>query len=656
VRTLRFRVARVTGSQLFLGAGGLTEISIPGVTPVNETLSLPTVLAFDTRRLDTSHSEILIALTRQSADFPTRAGNDQGLPLARSEIAATDAESGLRRTVSLPAARTFALSGWATVSPGAPDDRIDALGGPRHGWSITSSSRFEGVPASRGSSAFDGDPSTSWVSDVYPALSIDFGQDAGALPLAAAGELLSGLPGVRRPVWHGGLQAPQPFLIIRAPKPVTLSSLRIVPGPRRYAAPASVQVATDGWRSPTLTVARDGTVALGRSVSTRTLAIKITSVHPPTGKPGGRLLRAVAISEIVSPLHPPPPRHTGRLVTPCGALAAVGPDGSVPLRAVGTMAALDEGTPLRIEGCGPFPLISLPAGRSTLIAPAGSVLRPDHLVLDSPAPAPLPPTPGGTASVSGGVSSTGIPKAATVHATAPSWLVLGEGYSSGWRASCRDRRGREHGLGAPVPIDGYANGWPIGPGCTRATFSFAPQQTADAGFIVSLVAAPVLLALLWLPRRRRHAAGRAVAPPDRPTETVYRPGLLPALSVGAVSTIVIGFLFGLPLGPLAVPIVWRGTTPRRLFTLGGLLLLAVPAAYLLRAATNAGGYDFGFAYDNLVGHWVAVSGICAIGGGCLLLLRPVRGAQPADPLTPPDARPRRSDRAPEPIGELNASL
>jgi arabinofuranan 3-O-arabinosyltransferase len=659
VSTLRFRVTRVTGSQLFLGAGGLSEIHIPGVTPktgIPESLSLPTLLAFDTRRLNTSHSEIVVAVTRDSADFPTRAGNDQGLPLARSEIGATDPESGLNRTVSLPAARTFTVDGWASVAPGARDDAIDALAGPSHGWSIRSSSRFEGVPASRGSSALDGNPSTSWVSDVYPSLTIDFGQDAGALPLAAAGELINGLPGVHRPVWRGALQAPQPFLKIQAPKPVLLSSLQLVAGPRRYASPATVQISTDGGESPVLTVARDGTVDLGRSVLTRHLIIRILSVHPPTGKPGARLLRAVAISEIVSPLHPPPPRRTGSLTTPCGTLYAIGPEGKIPMRAVGTVQALDRGSPLRIEGCGPVPFLSLPAGRSTILAPAGTVLRPDQLVLDSPAPAPLPSQPAGTASVAGGLSATGVPQGATVRTAGPGWLVLGESYSPGWRAACRGRNGLEHGLGAPTPIDGFANGWPITAGCTHATFTFAPQQTADAGYIVSLVALPVLVALLWFPRRRRRTAVPAAPPPDRPGDVFYKPSWLTAISIGTASTIVIGFLFGLPLGPLAMPIVWRGTSPRRLFTLGGLLLLVVPVAYLIRAATNVGGYDFGFAYDNLVGHWIAVSGVCCIAGGCLLQLLAARGPLPIDPLRPQGARPRPASPEPEPVEEMSASL
>ena len=44
VRTLRFRLTRIDGTQLLLGAGGIPEISIPGVTPIRETLVLPALL------------------------------------------------------------------------------------------------------------------------------------------------------------------------------------------------------------------------------------------------------------------------------------------------------------------------------------------------------------------------------------------------------------------------------------------------------------------------------------------------------------------------------------------------------------------------------------------------------------------------------------
>ena len=86
----------------------------------------------------------------------------------------------------------------------------------------------------------------------------------------------------------------------------------------------------------------------------------------------------------------------------------------------------------------------------------------------------------------------------------PSWLVLGESYDRGWQATCNGRS-----LGAPVPINGYANGWRIGRGCESVTFSFGPQKLADIAYIVSAVAGLACLVLLLIPTvvaRRRAAA------------------------------------------------------------------------------------------------------------------------------------------------------
>src|SRR5204862_182809 len=114
-------------------------------------------------------------------------------------------------------------------------------------------------------------------------------------------------------------------------------------------------------------------------------------------------------------------------------------------------------------------------------------------------------------------SSSGAYQHVRVAASGPAWLVLGESYSKGWRAWCRDGSGHERGLGAPVPIDGFANGWRVGPWCHEARIAFAPQRFANVSYAVSAVGcgALALLVLLGLWRRRR--AGDAAAAPD-PTD------------------------------------------------------------------------------------------------------------------------------------------
>ena len=124
VSSLRLRIAEIVGDEDRRGAGGIAELEVPGVS-VRERLRLPTALSDELRGVDLSGNDVLVTLSRTTADFPYRAGNDVGEPEDRSLLAMVDAEDGLERELSLPAARTFTPSGWASVGPRAPDDAID---------------------------------------------------------------------------------------------------------------------------------------------------------------------------------------------------------------------------------------------------------------------------------------------------------------------------------------------------------------------------------------------------------------------------------------------------------------------------------------------------------------------------------------------------
>src|SRR6185437_4336340 len=139
----RLRMRLVTGT-------GIAELQVPGLH-VSESLRLPDVLAAEAHGLDLSHSPVSILLQRTTADFPYRAA------------ATSDAEPGLERDLTLPVGRTFALSGWASVTPSAPDPALDRLAGLDPLWTFKSSGRFEGVAGRRASAAFDGRPDTAWI-------------------------------------------------------------------------------------------------------------------------------------------------------------------------------------------------------------------------------------------------------------------------------------------------------------------------------------------------------------------------------------------------------------------------------------------------------------------------------------------------------------
>ena len=94
----------------------------------------------------------------------------------------------------------------------------------------------------------------------------------------------------------------------------------------------------------------------------------------------------------------------------------------------------------------------------------------------------------------------------------PSWLVLGESFDNGWRATCDGRS-----LGAPQVIDGYANGW-LAPGRlpTRVVLASRPRRACARATWSPRSRALLLIAVrCWCgarPRARRGASARRPRP------------------------------------------------------------------------------------------------------------------------------------------------
>ena len=107
---------------------------------------------------------------------------------------------------------------------------------------------------------------------------------------------------------------------------------------------------------------------------------------------------------------------------------------------------------------------------------------------------------------------------ATRPGATPFDLILGESINKGWTATV----GGGPGLGKPVLIDAFANGWRIDPtavapyvhdGKLDVTIEWTPQRTVDWALLVSAVAIVACLVLALWPvgrrRRRRHARAHA---------------------------------------------------------------------------------------------------------------------------------------------------
>jgi hypothetical protein len=164
-----------------------------------------------------------------------------------------------------------------------------------------------------------------------------------------------------------------------------------------------------------------------------------------------------------------------------------------------------------------------------------------------------------------------------VHLDGPSWLVLGESYNRGWRARCNGRD-----LGAPSPIQGYANGWLVEPGCARVGFRYRPDDTLRLAYLLSIFGIPFLFVAVVRRRRPGYTNVTALVDPDpvRPLDLLTAAGVA-IIAAGAVA-IAFEPVAGAVAYPVFVGLLWRGARVRRLSEgATALLIIGAPAAYLL---------------------------------------------------------------------------
>jgi hypothetical protein len=333
------------------------------------------------------------------------------------------------------------------------------------------------------------------------------------------------------------------------------------------------------------------------------------------------------------------------------------------LRATTDRASLNAGRPIRLRGCG---RLSLPAGDVTLVGssiagdrstadpmsrgdsrgltPVG--LRVDGLKLTSAAPDPIARAAvlDGGRVLDAGREDHGGRTGVKVDVQGPSWLVLGQSFDRGWRATCDGRD-----LGTPQVLQGYANAWPVDRGCRTVTFAYASQRLADGGYVLSGLACAALLGLLaagaWR-RRRRGAAPPAPEPAPLPDPPPARALPLPvAVAIALPAAAVVGFSFGLRAGAVTAPLLalllWRGVGDRALgWAVGALMGVVVPAIYvgvaLFGGEDILGGNSTQYGADRLGAHWVAVAALVLV---VLLLWRTLAAARVGRRTPDPDRDP-----------------
>ena len=549
------------------GAGGIRELRIPGIH-ATQALRLPVDAARALRGSDLRRVGLAYLFERETGDDPFQRGSASGPWSALNVTDATDAEQTMSRVFELPARRSFAAGAWVTPFAITPDAALDRLAGYRGPVVATSSDRVDGEPRWRASQALDGDPATAWMGSVA-----------------------------------GGRT---PWLQWQTPRPTMVRALRLVAPHVPVARPTQVRLFWPGGASPALPVDGRGRIALPRTVTARRFRLEVLTATAPAGASAADR-RAVGIAEIRGARGLPQVHAPGFAGAPCGAVRVRVGATVVRLRVGGTAAAFAQGSPLPAHACGP-PVALGPGAARLQVQPGAFAV--DQLRLASP-----PPTPTATAAappgrvLRAGTTGHGSYDGVRVAVRAPAWLVLGEGYDRGWRASCNGRS-----LGAPVPIDGYANGWRVNPGCTRVAFTFAPNRLALVGYIVSALAALACLILLVVgARRRAPAAARDDRALERRPRRVARPE--PSALWAVPAAVVFGFVFGVTAGIVALPLIalllWRrvGVTPLTLAA-GALLGIAVPVLYLLTPGAGSSGNHYAYATQHMAAQWV---GVVAIG-------------------------------------------
>lgn len=456
---------------------GLSDVAVVGNHAV-DTIALPTDMLTAAGPSSINHRLTVLMSRNRNTPYPP----------------ATDSELTLTRSLQLPTARSFSVSGTAGLSTLLADRQIDqALSGTdAPGGIVASSSGYlSGSPANRASAAFDGNPSTFWSS-----------------PFGKGNQVNS---------W---VQA-------RLPKPVTFDHLNLqVIADGRHSVPTAVEISTrSGARIVTLPPIADGTtrnhvvsVPINFSPlhgSTVRLTIKaVRFEYAPSVPPTRGATLPVGIAEVGIPgvRMPDPPAN---IPSTCrGNLLSI--DGlPVWVRVSGTTADALMHAALHFQGCGPSKHgVQLNAGPNVIVSTPGNKTGFDinSLALDSAPggsampltasgdlqPATAPPSP-----VARVLSSTEDSYQISVRSSGkPYWLVVGQSYNAGWKASVVGGQS----LGPPQLIDGYANGWMVTPGPAGSVTTFdvtwSPQRVEDLALAISAgggALAVVLFIWPWAP-------------------------------------------------------------------------------------------------------------------------------------------------------------
>jgi len=502
--TLRITIDRTTDDHAVNKASpvGFSSVQIPGVH-VEEVIDMPTDL-LDRAGTQSIHNRLTIVMDRRRVSpYPVR----------------MDPEYTISRSFTLPTARTFSLSGEATISALVPDNVIDQLVGVTgNGITAYSSGRLPGSLTSTAGAALDGNPATAWQ------------------------------PGFTAAAQKGA------WVEYNLANPITFDHMDLqIVADGRHSVPTSVQVSTEsGSHTVKLPPIANSTVPGAVTTVPVTFPaltgsdIRITFptvrdedtvnyyAETPIAMPIG--IAEVGIPGLRMPATPAvvPGTCQSNLITIDGT--------PISVRVVGSTATALANGELTIEPCGPDARgIHLSAGTHVIQTAIGHQVgwNVDQLVLDSargggpepilPSSQPasstvsaltsLPATQPGPAPtvVVTGQTSTEIHE--EVHgARNPFELVLGQSVNAGWKAVATPDPGTPAGahaidLGTSHLVDGFANGWQATQSDLAAlkgsnfkvTLYWTPQTRIWIALGLSTIGLVLCVVVGYLPERWRRA-------------------------------------------------------------------------------------------------------------------------------------------------------
>ena len=443
---------RIAGTEGGLSGVGFAEL---GVGAHQEIVRLPitNVAAAD-------DAALAVVLTRLHVDPRNRWRSDPEPTLVREFALADD--------------RDFTVTVQLRRNDRSSDATLDALDGVA---GATADRRLTGVPSARGRFAADGDQDTAWTSP--------FGQAVGStLTVPLDGTALTEL----------------------ALRQSVDDEHSLITDVRIDAAGASYEIVV-----PAPDTTGTSTLTLPEAITADQLTLTVTGIAANTTRDrrfGDTVQLPVSIRELTAASITSPASVDESVATACDA-SFVAVDGEpLPLSiSADDRMALAAGTTVTVTACAP---VRLGAGDHRVSTSNGLDIGVDvnQVVFDEGVKAA---TVAEVASPVVSVERTRTTRTAIVS-NCPSgcWLIMGEGYNTGWRASVGGEA-----LGAPRQIAGGFNGWwvPASDRPTTVQIEWQAQKVVNYAIIMSAFA---VLGCLYLAAASRPTRSAMVAAPATP--------------------------------------------------------------------------------------------------------------------------------------------